>query len=242
MKLRKDIDEMLKDPDRHDWDWISMNCDLTKEQIDKAKDHLSWYWITLHNSFSEEEIRKYLDYIEWPWITFRGDITESFLREIADYIPQWKALDNLTFSKDFKREINSESNPVIDATNILRVDRHLCNLSYDEMSEFISKKDWDYISEKVWLSTDSIKRCSKYINWFLLSQHIEFPYDFYWEFRKKFDWTEVTKNFAPKWKEWALTRFAKYIDWEQVKGWDWKKWSKPFKKKFWKRLGLSKPF
>lgn len=237
MRRVRDIDKLLEDPQNHDWTWISMNCILTKDQIDKAKDYLDWYWITIHNAFSEEEVRKFIDYIKWDWVTLDFNISQRFLRQIKDYISQWKLLDNLYFTKDFRREITNENYSTLEPKNVGMVNRQIYRMDEEQLSEFVSKKDWDIISEKVWMSTYVVRRFQNHLNWFLLSKERNFPFYFYWQMRYKFDWDALTVDQAPKWKEWAFIRFAHYLNWDIIKTWD-RKWSDKFKARFAKRLGL----
>lgn len=221
------LDYYLQHPQFANWHDISSNRDLTIDQIRRAKDHLEWYWITLNNCFTEDEIRQFQDYIYWDWVSFKNKtLNETFLREFSDQIQHWDTIHYLKISKNLRRQLN-----------IKEID-HIIFLQYDkkEISEFINGPDWDKISNTFWLNQDVIEKYADKLNWFYLQNRGRYTIRFLWKMRKYWDWTELTKKEVIKWKEYKIAKFSKYVDWDVIKSWHWKVWSKNFEKRFKKYL------
>lgn len=221
------LDYYIAHPQKADWKNISSQHDLTIDQIRRAKDYLKWYWITWRNSFTENQIREFVDYIQWDWINFSNkNVSESFIREFKDYITHWKVLEHLYLSKDFIRQFRITENRAI----FKKLDEH-------EISEFVDNKKWDYYSKTFWITEQMLDRYKNKLNWYYLSQKY-WPIKIMWKFRQYWDWEQLTSTCVIKWKEYKIAKFCKYVDWDVIKEWTWKRWSSDFKKRFGKRLGL----
>ena len=217
----------IQHPQKANWEDISKNHDLTKDQIRKAKDYLEWYWITWRNSFTEEEIREFADYLWWDWVNFRHkNVSESFLRQMKVYITKWKFFDYLYLSKDFRREFRITENNMT-----------LKQFNDQEISEFVDGKEWDRLSQSLWITDELLDKFKNRWNWHYLSQKY-WPIRTMWKFRDYWDWHWLTSTCVLKWKEYKIAKFHKYVDWDCIKTWTWKNWSSDFRKRFGKRLGL----
>ena len=47
----------------------------------------------------------------------------------------------------------------------------------------------------------------------------------------------ITREQVADWKDYKVQMFAKYLDWDEIKTWSWKKHIKSFREKFGKRCG-----
>ena len=228
MSRKVNIDSCLTNPST-DWTWISQNRTLTKEDIQKAKDKLDWYWISMRYSFNEEELRKYADYLNWSWVNLSGiRCNETFFREFWDYVKQIHFLDYLYLSKDFRREFKFTDSKEFG----------VYKMNYKDACEFVSGKDWDYISKTyIMMNQEFVQKFKDKVNWFYISKNKRYTIRFLKKFAKYLNWEMITREQVADWKDYKIQLFAKYLDWDEIKTWSWKKHNKSFREKFGKRCG-----
>lgn len=219
------IQILIQNADVVDWKWISNRYELSTRDLIKAQNYLYWDELCFRRKFSIEELRLFADRINWSWLGYNEVLNnESFLREFRDYI-DFQYMKYLTFPRDVRREFFKQIGA---PSNVMR-------LTQPELSEFISRKEWDDVSRNIW-SERAIKFCKDYLNWHIISNRRRYTIQFYWDMRNYLDWNIITKQYAPKWKLYAFKKFQKYLNWEEIKTWRWIR--KDVKTTFKKRLGV----
>lgn len=219
------IQTLIENKDVVDWKWISSKYEFSTQDLKKAQDYLYWDDICYRRKFTLEEMRMFADKINWSWLCYSNVMARgSFIREFKDYI-DFGYFKYLALSTDIRRQFKEQ----------FGLPYNVSRLAKRELSEFISRKEWDDVSRNIW-SEEAIKYCKDYVNWYIISGRRRYTIQFYWDMREYLDWDVITKEYAPKWKLYAFKKFQKYLNWEEIKTWSWI--NKDVKKTFKKRLGI----
>jgi len=85
-----------------DWGYISINCDLSENFIEKFQDKVIWYYISSRQKLSKEFINKFQDKIDRYCISFQN------LSEIFSQEPKEEKGNKLIFAFDFDGTITNK--------------------------------------------------------------------------------------------------------------------------------------
>ena len=89
------------------WQYISINQNLSEEFIREFKDDVNWHNISCNQNLSEEFIREFKEYVNWKYISRYQNLSEKFCNEFN--IP---FMSNKRNCGKCKRNIYIESGPI----------------------------------------------------------------------------------------------------------------------------------
>jgi hypothetical protein len=128
-KNNKDINSLSK----KDWDYVSEQCELTKEQIRQFKYKLNWNIISYHQNLDEDSIIEHADYINWFWISAKQKLSSEFIKKFKNKLYWFYICRYQKLTEEFFKEFHEEILPDYRATCF-----------YSEKTQSKLKYSWQY--------------------------------------------------------------------------------------------------
>jgi len=99
------INDIRKDPNSINWDFLSYFYILSEYFIIEFQDKVCWYYISLNQKLSEEFIIKFKDKIIWNMISEYQKLSDNFIRENISKLNKKNLLKNKNISEEIKQII-----------------------------------------------------------------------------------------------------------------------------------------
>ena len=143
-------------PNKVNWDYISISQKLSENFIKEFEDKINWYVISYNQILPEDFIREFQNKLDWRAVSRNQKLSESFIKELQDKVDWFYISRNQKLNENFIKEFQ-------DKVNWYYITIYQ-KLSEDFIREFQDKVDWNEISINQILKETFIKEFEDKIN------------------------------------------------------------------------------